>query len=220
MNIFRVNLFKSIYLNLRVFPFKTAMHLPIILGWHVKIHEAHKGTVQLDCKPKVGLLRFGCGPGILGVETNDKSQWLVKKGGLIILHGKAGFSKGVGLRCGEGGTIELGQNVHFNQNAFIACNNKISIGDDTIAGWNVRLQDADGHDLVDEAGNVTNPSKPIHIGKHVWLGYNAQLLKGAYIDDDNTVACNALVTKSFEGTHHAVIGGMPAKIIKEKVDWR
>ena len=221
MNIFKVNLLKTIYFNLRLFKFKTAIKLPIVLGWHFKIGQIHKGTVELKAKPKLGLIKLGCGEGVFGVEPNKHSYWIVKKTAKVIFDGSCGFSKGVSIRCGDEGVIEFGSGTHFSCNFFIACNTKITIGDDVIGGWNVHIQDADGHHIYDVTSNKDNEErKPISIGNHVWVGFDATLLKGAAIADNSVVACKALITKDFSDKPNAVIGGFPASIIKENINWK
>ena len=220
-NIFRVNLLKTIYFNLRLFKFSTGIKLPILLGWRFKIRQLHRGTVVINTKPKFGLIKLGCGEGVFGVEPNRHSYWIVKKGSKVIFNGGCGFSKGVSIRCGDNGVIEFGKGVHFNQNFFVACNTNIKIGDDVIGGWNIRLQDADGHQIFNKDTNENNIERnPIYIGNHIWIAYGVNMLKGSYIDNDSVVACNSLVTKSFKDHPNVVIGGSPSKILKENINWK
>ena len=220
-NFFKVNWLKTIYFNHRVFKFKTACKLPIVVGWHFKIRQIHKGTVEIKGKPKLGMIKLGCGEGVFGVEANKHSYWIVKKTAKVIFNGASGFSKGVSIRGGDNSIIEFGQGVHFNQNFFIAANTVIKIGDNVIGGWDVHLQDADGHQIFNSESEENQVERcPITIGNHVWIGYSAHLLKGSYIDEDSVVACKALVTKSFEGQKNVLVGGFPAKIIKENINWK
>lgn len=56
------------------------------------------------------------------------------------------------------------------------------------------------------------PPKPIKIGNDVWIGQNVSLKAGVSIGDGAVVAANAVVTKDVPP--YAVVGGIPAKIIK------
>ena len=51
-----------------------------------------------------------------------------------------------------------------------------------------------------------------HIGNDVWIGLNATILDGVTIGDGAIVAAGAVVTKDVPP--YAVVGGVPAKIIK------
>ena len=68
---------------------------------------------------------------------------------------------------------------------------------------NHRSDDLDSH----EAG------QDVVIGERCWIGMNAVVLPGVQLGPSTVVAAGAVVTKSFpEG--HAMIGGVPAKVLK------
>lgn len=54
--------------------------------------------------------------------------------------------------------------------------------------------------------------KPCKIGNDVWIGCNSTILRGVTIGDGAIVAANALVNKDVPP--YAIVGGVPAKIIK------
>lgn len=85
---------------------------------------------------------------------------------------------------------------------------KIDLG--TIIGPNVciitRNHNFDDFDSYDS-------SEPVEIGKKCWIGANSVILPGISIGDNVIIAAGSIVTKSFSGP--CVIGGNPAKIIKE-----
>lgn len=58
--------------------------------------------------------------------------------------------------------------------------------------------------------------KPITIGNDVWIGAGAIVLDGVSIGDGAIVAAGAVVTKDVPA--FAVVGGVPAKIIKYRFD--
>ncbi len=88
---------------------------------------------------------------------------------------------------------------------------KIEIGDYTQIGPNVGLLSTN-HDLYDNRISVSKG--PIIIGKYCWLGMGARILPGVKLGDYTIVGANAVVTKSFEDGY-CVLGGNPAKVIKE-----
>ncbi len=86
----------------------------------------------------------------------------------------------------------------------------ITIGDYTQIAPNVIIVSAN-HDPYDSRKHVL---KPISIGKYCWLGAGAKIMPGVVLGDWTIVGAGAVVTSSFpEG--HCIIGGIPAKIIKE-----
>ena len=61
-------------------------------------------------------------------------------------------------------------------------------------------------------------SEPIKIGNHVWIGQGASILKGVRIGDGSIVAAAAVVTKDVPA--HVAVGGIPAKVINENINWK
>ena len=53
---------------------------------------------------------------------------------------------------------------------------------------------------------------------HVWIGTRVTILSGVNVGNGAVIAAGALVTKDVPAG--ALVGGIPAKIIKEKVEWQ
>lgn len=102
----------------------------------------------------------------------------------------------------------------INENVQISCGDTIEIGDGATIGRDVVIRSYDGHTIETEGYKI---SEPIKIGKHVWIGQGATILKGVTIGDGAIVASGALVTKDVPA--HSIVGGVPAKVIKENVKW-
>ncbi len=62
-----------------------------------------------------------------------------------------------------------------------------------------------------EKSEIRNNS-PVRIGNDVWIGANVCILPGVTIGDGAVVAAGAVITKEVEP--YAVVGGVPAKVIK------
>lgn len=138
--------------------------------------------------------------------------------------GENGVLESFGFRMYEGATIvvlqgghlSLGCNSYMNA-GLIQCASTITIGDDCAIASEVLIQDTDFHPTLDENGEEKEFSKPITIGNHVWICAKATILKGVTIGDGAIVAAGAVVTKDVPA--HALVGGNPAKVIREKVNW-
>lgn len=80
---------------------------------------------------------------------------------------------------------------------------------------------SDQHAVIDVNNNVLNPPKAISIGNHVWIGCRSTILKGVCIADDNIVAANSTVTKSFTNNNSIIGGhGKNVEVIKNNINWR
>jgi len=85
----------------------------------------------------------------------------------------------------------------------------IFIGDYTQIAPNVIIVSSN-HDVYDSRKQVP---EPVVIGKYCWIGAGAKIMPGVVLGDWTIVGAGAVVTKSFPDGY-AVIGGVPAKIIR------
>ena len=74
------------------------------------------------------------------------------------------------------------------------------------------ISDADWHGIYDRAIPV-GKTKPIILEENVWIGDRAVVGKGVTIGKNSIVAAGAVVVKDVP--ENVVVGGNPAKIIKE-----
>lgn len=113
---------------------------------------------------------------------------------------------------GEGSTIG---------GSYVVCmgnRNYITIGEECMFAENIELWASDTHPIFDSNGVLINPSKPIIIGNHVWLGKYSKIMKGVTIGDNSVVGMNTLVTKDIESNSLNV--GCPSKLIARGINWK
>jgi serine acetyltransferase len=120
--------------------------------------------------------------------------------------------RGVNLSVGESASLKIGVGTYIAWRSNIYSNNSISIGKNCAISFDVIVMDDDGHGF-----GAPPYSAPIAIEDDVWIGCRATILKGVTIGKGSVVAAGAVVTKSCP--HHSLIGGIPAKIIREGVVW-
>lgn len=113
-----------------------------------------------------------------------------------------------------GEELIIGENVGIAANAFIAMRGKVSIGDNTILGPNVSIH-AENHNFEDINKPIRSQGatrRGVVIGKDCWIGSKAVILDGVNIGNHVIVAAGAVVNKDVPD--YAIVGGVPAKIIK------
>lgn len=131
----------------------------------------------------------------------------VKVGAYSTLTSTSHFSKyGKGLKIGNNSAV--GQFTEFGAAG------GIEIGNDVIMGSYVSFHSenhnfSDTEILIREQG-VT--SKGIKLGNNIWVGAKVTFLDGCAVGNNSVVAAGAVVNGIFPD--NVVIGGVPAKIIK------
>lgn len=115
--------------------------------------------------------------------------------------------------------ISIGHHVYINKNCdIITTSSKVEIGNYVMIGPNVTFV-AQNHDVSDwekpmifskeyHQGNIT-------VADDVWIGANATILSGITINRGAIVAAGAVVAKDVPP--YAVVGGVPAKKIKDRI---
>lgn len=123
------------------------------------------------------------------------------------------LSGGATLRIGDGLTCTGRMVSHQHEGS------EVEIGPGCLFSMEIRFRPSDAHRILDMAtGERLNPPRPIRIGAGVWVGEDVLFLKGAEIGPGSVVAARSLVTRAF-GTPNALIGGAPARILREGVRW-
>lgn len=176
--------------------------------------KAFRGAgVRIMCKSNVRLgplSTIGAGSIIDASGTRGVSLGRgAKLGRRVIVTTTSQLSKrGVGLTIGEYSGI--GDHAH------IGCSGGVTIGRDVIAGPYVTF-----HSQEHISDNVFAPIRgqgtresEIVIEDDVWIGARATFLAGAMVRRGSIVAAGSVVRGEFPP--YSVIGGVPAKVIKQR----
>lgn len=121
---------------------------------------------------------------------------------------------------GNGCKISVGKGALLDESTSIICmgqNNYVDIGEECMFAENVEIWASDTHLITDLDGNPINPSKPVVIEKHVWLGKGVKVMKGVTIGHNSVVGMGSIVTKDIP--QHSIAAGNPAKLVKTGVNW-
>jgi len=140
-------------------------------------------------------------PGMLRLANNSK---LIVDNFIVYAGSQISVSSNAELIIGSG---------YMNKNSCIRCYKRIEIGQNVKISEGVKIRDSDNHTIKGKEGEDT---KPIIIKDNVWIGMNAIILKGVTIGEGAIIAAGAVVNKDVPA--HTLVGGVPAKIIKENVE--
>lgn len=148
-------------------------------------------------------------------NTNSvPSTFKLDKKSKLILKGKFDFHTGAFIVVNKNATLKLGSG-YANNNVEINCFNSISIGDNVAIAKGVIIRDSDNHTIN---GLKHNTSAPIIIEDNVWIGMRALILKGVHIGSGAIIAAGAVVSRDVPP--NSIVAGVPAKVIKENINWQ
>ena len=121
------------------------------------------------------------------------------------------------LEITKTGKLNIGNGVNITQNVLLSSAAEISIDNHTLIGENVSIRDANHGIAKDELIQLQQvKATPVNIGKDVWLGANAMILKGAKIPDGIVIGAHSLVLEKSALEPYSVYAGSPVKRIKSR----
>lgn len=110
-----------------------------------------------------------------------------------------------------GAELRLGARVGLSA-AVLCAGKEITIGDDTILGSGAMIIDNDFHVLEPDGtwrNEYSEGARPIRIGRSVFIGARAIVLKGVEIGDYAIIGAGAVVTRNIPA--NAIFAGNPAR---------
>ena len=143
------------------------------------------------------------------------SRLILRDNSQLLCKGHTQCFEAVRIECLPNAVVELGDRTYINHDSEIRCREQISIGNNVSIAYNVLIQDSDYHTIYDKEGNPKLQTLPITIEDNVWIGANVIILKGVTIGEGSIIAAGSVVTKSIPP--HSLVGGNPAKVIKDNV---
>lgn len=208
--VFSGGVINTLIFNFKVFPFLTAIRLPVIVGGNVRLLGIHRGCVE--CPAYTGILRLGIDEGFWGMHRGLGSFIHFGNDGRLVCRGSANVS--AVFRINVAGRVEMGDNFRSNTGLLLSCEKEMTFGRDVLLGWNVTMIDGDGHKVL--AGGVkVNDARSIRIGNHCWIAANTTILKGVRLMDNTIVPASCCITKPSD-TPNCVFAN---KVLRTNVNW-
>lgn len=207
--------FKTIRFNFHYFPFKTAIHFPVLVSKNTSLSVLH-GSVTVSGNISFGMIKIGFGT--VGLFDHAKERTIFVNSSKGDLHFGGSARLGPGCRLLNNGNMSLGSNFCITGRSTIICQDSITIDKDVLLSWDILLMDTDYHSMVID-DNVKSKTAPVSIGKKVWIGARATILKGSEIPDNSVVGAAAVVSGKKITNEGFVLCGVPAQVIKTGVDW-
>jgi len=184
-----------------------------VAPWSTRIHREPGARVLVEGRLLVG---FNQGGLAREVFSHERSTIRVARGGVFQSRGFVRLGPGVHVIVAEGARFAIDTETYITAHSHVFCENSVSIGKECAISWGVQIMDSDFHTLL--VSGVRRPfTIPVHIGDRVWIGSRATIMKGVTIGEGAVVAAGSVVTKDVPP--HTLVGGNPARILREDVDW-
>lgn len=177
------------------------------------IHPSAKINVQADVNIGRTEIKGFHYPTALKMEAGTE---LNIHGGPLTRYGNGAYPlrSGACIEIVNNGKLAIGQGAS-NVNITIMCAKEITIGNGVRIGRNVSIRDYNGAHVI--INDTYKNYAPVHIGDHCWLCSGCTIMPGVTIGEGSVVAANATVTKDVPP--HSLVGGSPAKVLKENIEW-
>lgn len=213
-NIFQ--LLRFVYYNF----FKTNIHINFLnngllyLSSHTVVNIHHRAQIELNAPFYVGAKKIK--------NSKLETRFLMEEGALLTVESKFGCMYGADIEIFKGASLII-RNDLFNQGAGgpnigfnLVCGDRIEIGEECRIGRNVTIRDNNGNHYISMQGYKT--SKPVIIGKHVWICEGATIMQGVKIGDGAIIGAHSVVYTNVPP--FCLVSGNPAKVVEKNVYWK
>lgn len=215
----KINWYKTLYFNFKMFPFAVAKKLPVYIYEWVKFTDL-SGEIVINAPIKRGMIGFGQpyemtkrGAGIAEFSISGK----------IIFKGHFQSGKDLLLVVKNNALCEFGHMSSIGRMGKIICVKKITLGNYARLGSESQIIDTNFHQMIDTVtGEKFSMTNSINIGSYNFISTRVTILQNTKTPDFCTIASNTLCNKDYTSIgKNILIGGIPAKLLKENIsrDW-
>lgn len=213
----RISLFKTLYVNFRVLPFRLAIKFPIYIYGRVKLYSL-RGDVEIHDEITRGMIKLGYKQGAFSASKGS-AMILLASGTKLIFNGPCMFDFDYAIRITGKGVVNIGEYIGFGSDTKIYCEESIIIGDYCRIPFGTTFMDTNYHYSINtKTGQIHRKSAPIHIGRYNWIGNTSTIMKGTRTPDGAIVASKSFLNKDYvklgNGEENIVLAGAPAKIVQ------
>jgi acetyltransferase-like isoleucine patch superfamily enzyme len=207
---------RTLYFNFRMFEFNTAIKLPVFFYGKIKFNSL-KGKIIINAPIRRGMAKFGYNLEIIKKAIGVSE---LKIDGTFIINGA--FHTGIDsiIIIQKGGTLEIGENSHLGSRTRTVVTKKVSLGRYFRLSQESQILDSSFHYMIDtEKNEVKRFNGEIIMNDYCWVGNRSTIMKNTITPRYTTIASNSLLNKDYtkEIPEKSVIGGIPAKLLKENM---
>ena len=127
----------------------------------------------------------------------------------------------ININSGSGQKLEIGSgSTFFGGKIVLRDKDHIKIGKGCLFAAGLSMWATDAHTIIDtQTKKIINETpEKLEIGENCWIGGDVHILKRGSLAPNTVVGMCSVVTKPFTKSN-IVIGGYPAKILRENIEW-
>lgn len=215
----KINWYKTLYFNFKMFPFAVAKKIPVYIYEWVKFTDL-SGEIVIEEPIKRGMIGIGQQFEKL---TRSKGVSEISIRGKLVAKGHVHIGKDVAIYVGDHAYCEFGHMTCLGSNVKIICTESIVLGTWARIGYESQLVDTNSHQMYDTRTNQKySKTGKIKIGDYNSISNRVTFMPDSLTPDYCVVASNSLCNKDYSSLgSYILIGGIPAKLIKENFsrDW-
>jgi acetyltransferase-like isoleucine patch superfamily enzyme len=183
----------------------------IFMDPFIKVNITKQKTSVLKIAGRLKIIPQIVGANPISIQMSSNSRFEINDDFIIGYGVKIALMQNSSLIFG-GKEIESESGI--TADTIIMVYKKIEIGKDFLCAWNVFITDSDWHQIKGQ-----HHQSDTIIGNHVWIANSNNILKGSVIGNNCIVASNSkTINQNFPDD--ALIGGVPAKVLKTGVEWK
>jgi acetyltransferase-like isoleucine patch superfamily enzyme len=119
----------------------------------------------------------------------------------------------------NGGSVKIGALSTFEECYILADTKLVTIGEDCMVSFATSLRTTDAHGIYDlTTGERTNPTGPITLEDHVWVGQGVIIAKNVLIGKNSVVGARSYA-QNLTAAPHTLVAGTPARVIRQNIVW-
>lgn len=208
-----VHWIKTLILNFRLLSIRDAIKFPFVVTGKLRLGPL-TGKVEFKCPLRFGLVNIGKDMDNMPIAFAP-ARFQIQ--GKIIIQGPLVINQSAAVIVWPNGTLDIAEGVRIGSGVLLKSTNYIKIGKFTTFTSGCFVMDTNVHAIkFVETGRIGRTSSPIIIGDYCWITMNSSIMPGAKIPDFSIATRYALMNKDYtlDNKIGALIGGMPAKVIK------
>lgn len=211
----RFRLFKTLYVNFKLFPFKIAIRLPIyIYGKCTLFWVEGEAEIKSDSIYS-GMIKLGKNTEYFNGSDNSAFLYLSKHSKLIF-RGPCSIGNNYKIRVASNAILDFGEYTFWGSSVKIICSYHIIIGRFSRIAFESQIIDDSFHYVYNEnTKKVSNRTGEIIIGDFNWIGNRVSVSKNTKTKPYTIICANSYLNKDYyqDESEKVMLAGTPAKKI-------